>query len=856
MANSDYTKRGNGPLCTTATLDATITPLQTAVTITALDSAGTGSRFVGMAAMIDDEIVRVDAYTDTTLLLTRGCADTIPATHTSGAVVWFFDGAVGTDKREYVAGETVGVKVLPYTPSRESLAVNKAPPHALTFNQRFARPYPPGNVKVDGNVWTEPSLLNADHPAVTLTWAHRDRLVQADTLVGHGDGNIGPEPGVQYRLRLMKPDNSQVAVREFSGTSFEYTSAMAAIDFGLTSGASLEGHYAMFESLRADLASYQAYRINFIGEGASGGSSGGSGLGQTLGQNLGGGGVLVIPPGTPGEPATVFYTFGLGYHDYGPFSNVVNVDGDYVYLSGDYEALSPRSLTRVSTLGVTVGSPTTNASFTPGVMYFDNKVFATLAVLGGMGPDADYLGSFNKTTLASIATWPATASGDLQSGICNDGTNVWVTEHFSKNLVKIDPTTMDALSSYHVDEGVDPVLDRLRSVMHDSGFLYFHTERSIYRWSVLGFQSYRINQGCKEMALHAGKLFTVSTDGVRVYTAADGAQINYITNVPGSLNFSTIDKPLVIDGDVWIRHDEVLTVGPYAGVPRARFLIVDGSTGFEISRANNRPGFLIVADAVDDTFFLNDINVTTGDTRLVTTSVALVDDTLLFQGSITRAASPPVTASRSTYLIGVGNPITGITSPVPSGTTFSLVFAGSTVVSNTLPYDASSSTAIGLLVNKVNDSAIPALADWLVTAGSSVPGWLGEARGPLGVDVSLGSYGSGQFTVPISKIGIGVAGSLVDVPQQSTHFVQKSITSTITPGTVLTLTLDGVDYSVTSVIGSNKNSLGDALVAAVNAGGVYTAATITDWLGSTVTYGFTVTSLTGNLPYTIAHSIT
>ncbi|AKO44345.1 hypothetical protein RZ60_05820 [[Haemophilus] ducreyi] len=56
------------------------------------------------------------------------------------------------------------------------------------------RPYPPANVKVDG-VFVDKI---ADSSAFTLTWAHRDRDIQADQLISHTEDSTALGKGVSY----------------------------------------------------------------------------------------------------------------------------------------------------------------------------------------------------------------------------------------------------------------------------------------------------------------------------------------------------------------------------------------------------------------------------------------------------------------------------------------------------------------------------------------------------------------------------------------------------------------------------------------------------------------------------------
>ncbi|EKA0070954.1 phage tail protein [Salmonella enterica] len=156
----------------------------------------------GDALLIDDEILRVDAVDMGTGILTagRGCADTIPAAHDEGTLIWLIDGWLESDNIEYLPGEYVSVRLLTNT-TGGSLAPELASEMTLAMQERQARPYPPGDVRVGGMSTT---ILPED--LFTLSWVHRDRLLQADNLVSHNEGSTGPEAGTQYRITLLQGD--------------------------------------------------------------------------------------------------------------------------------------------------------------------------------------------------------------------------------------------------------------------------------------------------------------------------------------------------------------------------------------------------------------------------------------------------------------------------------------------------------------------------------------------------------------------------------------------------------------------------------------------------------------------------
>lgn len=221
-----YTKRDDGAWCPTAVLLDSMTRQATSAVL------GSGVDLddvqVGTAALIDDEIVRVDSINPSTGAITvaRGCIDTVPAPHASGARVWFYDGFGGIDSTEYTSGLTVYAKLLTRTPSG-ALAESAASAMSVLFSGRAGKPYPPGAFKINGGWW--PATVSGD---ITIAWAHRDRIIQADQLIGFTAGSIGPEPGVLYRLRIYGNGTLRRTVSDLSVSSFTYTAAMEAADGG------------------------------------------------------------------------------------------------------------------------------------------------------------------------------------------------------------------------------------------------------------------------------------------------------------------------------------------------------------------------------------------------------------------------------------------------------------------------------------------------------------------------------------------------------------------------------------------------------------------------------------------------
>jgi hypothetical protein len=146
---------------------------------------------------------------------------------------------------EYVVGEMGDLLLLPKT-GRGELDVSLASTISVTVQQRFIRPYPPGNVKLNGAAY--PAAVTGD---ITITWANRNRVNQTANVVMQTDGDITPESGQTTTIRIYGGASLTTLRRTFSGltgTSQTWTLAQIAADV-----ADLDGRIKLeIESTRTD----------------------------------------------------------------------------------------------------------------------------------------------------------------------------------------------------------------------------------------------------------------------------------------------------------------------------------------------------------------------------------------------------------------------------------------------------------------------------------------------------------------------------------------------------------------------------------------------------------------------------
>lgn len=201
-AGAGYSNVGPLDFCPSATLDGDIDRMDTAIVVSNEKSFGVLTPQTWF--QIDDEILNFISYDVSTHTVTaaRGLLDTVPTTHADGAKILFWDFDNGVDTTEYATGETVNMKLLPQN-GGGSAPLGATPDLPITLVGRLRKPYAPGDFKINGEYY--PTATQEGD--INVSWAHRDRTQQTSgDYIGFTDGNVGPETGVNYRIRAYNAD--------------------------------------------------------------------------------------------------------------------------------------------------------------------------------------------------------------------------------------------------------------------------------------------------------------------------------------------------------------------------------------------------------------------------------------------------------------------------------------------------------------------------------------------------------------------------------------------------------------------------------------------------------------------------
>ncbi len=168
------------------------------------------------------EILALDPVLGTATLR-RGVLDTVPRTYAPGMILWFAEDFFSTDRAVRTFGQSATARFGTRTPLGV-LPFASATPFVENFlGERQARPYPPGNLKINGVAY--PEAFSGD---LVISWARRNRLTQTAALPRQTDADVTPEAGVSTNLRIYGELPGNVFVENnpaLAGTGYTYTQA-------------------------------------------------------------------------------------------------------------------------------------------------------------------------------------------------------------------------------------------------------------------------------------------------------------------------------------------------------------------------------------------------------------------------------------------------------------------------------------------------------------------------------------------------------------------------------------------------------------------------------------------------------
>lgn len=184
---------------------------------------------IGSFATINGEFVRIDAISSSEMTIGRGLFDTPPIEHLSGDFVLFEQNLTEYVDDSFSDSDSVDVTLLTNT-SSETLDEAFANIDTVVFASRAMRPYPPGNLQVNGVSFPEST---DGQTSVTLTWSHRNRLEQtSDTFLDYFDSLLTSEPNVTYEIDFYN-ELDELVTEVVGLTTLTYEWTTEATDSGI-----------------------------------------------------------------------------------------------------------------------------------------------------------------------------------------------------------------------------------------------------------------------------------------------------------------------------------------------------------------------------------------------------------------------------------------------------------------------------------------------------------------------------------------------------------------------------------------------------------------------------------------------
>lgn len=147
------------------------------------------------------------------LIVRRGMLDTVPKVWAAGTEVWIFSwDADLNDEKENVVGSSVTYHLAP-----DGTGGIGYSPSTVTFTSRAVKPYRPANVKINTVRW--PTVVSG---GISLSWAHRNRLMETSVPLKWDEASVTPEAGTTYAVKYYE-DDTLLKQETVSGTTSSMT---------------------------------------------------------------------------------------------------------------------------------------------------------------------------------------------------------------------------------------------------------------------------------------------------------------------------------------------------------------------------------------------------------------------------------------------------------------------------------------------------------------------------------------------------------------------------------------------------------------------------------------------------------
>jgi hypothetical protein len=173
----------------------------------------------------NEEFVRLDAISQNpttgrvTVTVARGCVDTPAIPHVKNSRFWAYDESGGVVGEAFGWSDNVYVKCLTRT-SLGLLDPSRTLQMSIIPDSRAYRPYPGAGFKVNGFVRDQVPPQSGD---LVCTWHHRNRVTQAEHLVGEDEANITPEIDTVYGVVVYCKTATGFGFTTHWGIPFIYT---------------------------------------------------------------------------------------------------------------------------------------------------------------------------------------------------------------------------------------------------------------------------------------------------------------------------------------------------------------------------------------------------------------------------------------------------------------------------------------------------------------------------------------------------------------------------------------------------------------------------------------------------------